>query len=92
MKWSQIRHFTGVKFFALRYGCVEFLTIIMSALMVLEIMISERPKSFKGAEVLRAPEPIQPYYHIPLAIKQYMYRCQCVCTVTVKAVQAVQAV
>ena len=40
----------------------------MITLMILEIMISERPKSFKGAEVLRAPEPIQAYYHIPLAI------------------------
>ena len=42
----------------------------MITLMILDLMISERPKSFKGAdaEVLRALEPLQPYYHISLAI------------------------
>ena len=29
VKGSQISHFTGVKFFALKYGCVNFLTNIM---------------------------------------------------------------
>ena len=67
MKRSQILHFTGVKFFALKYGCVNFLTNIMSVKILTEL----KPYPFVGTDFVVVDDAEELKYLHPFETQKY---------------------